>query len=366
VNAHGTGTPLNDVAETKAYESAFCRRSRPIPVSSTKSYIGHCLGAAGALEAAITIAAIRAGALFPTLRLSDPIDSPSVEWLTELRCEPLPLAMSVSAGFGGSNAALIFSGAANPGRSRLSAGSCKGQNIVGIGSVTPYGPIAGPIPARPIQPAAGAYRVEPFRPTDVVPGLKTRRLDRLSVWALVAASLAIKDARLDLSNLDRSRIAVVFGTGLGCIELTEAFFQSADKYGWSGTDAAVFPETLGNSPASHVARVLDLRGPNLTVSSKGRSGECALEQAASLLRHGQADMAVVLAGDTLTRTVSEWFEVAGAQFVPSEGVTAIVLTTEPTAHSYGPLHTSPTERPDPVARGLVDSGALLQLVLELP
>ncbi len=109
VNAHGTGTPLNDSAEANAYETAFRGRSRPIPVSSTKSYFGHCLGAAGALEAAITIAAVRCGALFPTLRLTDPIESPSVDWLRgEVRHQPLPLAMSVSAGFGGSNTALLF------------------------------------------------------------------------------------------------------------------------------------------------------------------------------------------------------------------------------------------------------------------
>ena len=109
VNAHGTGTPLNDVAEGNAYEAVFHERSRPVPVSSTKSYFGHCLGAAGALEAAITITAVRCGALLPTLRLTDPIESPNVEWLRgEVRREALPLAMSVSAGFGGSNTALIF------------------------------------------------------------------------------------------------------------------------------------------------------------------------------------------------------------------------------------------------------------------
>jgi 3-oxoacyl-[acyl-carrier-protein] synthase II len=109
VNAHGTGTPLNDVAESNAYETAFRGRSRPVPVSSTKSYFGHCLGAAGALEAGITIMAVRCGALLPTLRLTDPIESAGVEWLRgEVRREALPLAMSVSAGFGGSNTALIF------------------------------------------------------------------------------------------------------------------------------------------------------------------------------------------------------------------------------------------------------------------
>lgn len=109
VNAHGTGTPLNDSAETQAYETAFRGRKRPIPVSSTKSYFGHCLGAAGALEAAITIMAIRAGALIPTLRLSSPIESLGIDWLRgEVKRQPLPLAMSASSGFGGSNAVLIF------------------------------------------------------------------------------------------------------------------------------------------------------------------------------------------------------------------------------------------------------------------
>jgi 3-oxoacyl-[acyl-carrier-protein] synthase II len=109
VNAHGTGTPLNDVAEANAYETAFRGRNHPIPVSSTKSYFGHCLGAAGALEAAVTIMAIRSGALLPTLRLRDPIESPGVEWLRgEVKHQPLPLAMSVSSGFGGSNTVVIF------------------------------------------------------------------------------------------------------------------------------------------------------------------------------------------------------------------------------------------------------------------
>lgn len=109
VNAHGTGTPLNDTAEANAYETAFRGRNRPIPVSSTKSYFGHCLGAAGALEAAITIMAVCSGTLLPTLRLTNPIESPGVDWLRgEVKRQPLPLAMSVSSGFGGSNTVLIF------------------------------------------------------------------------------------------------------------------------------------------------------------------------------------------------------------------------------------------------------------------
>jgi hypothetical protein len=299
--------------------------------------------------------------------------------------------------------------------------------IVGIGSVTPYGPLAGLIAPGPLQPrcitawpVAGirrAWVVEPFRANEAVPGLKTRRLDRLSVWSLVAASLAIRDARLDLNQVDRSRVAVLFATGLGCIELTEAFFHSAATHGWSGTDPILFPETLGNAPASHVARWLDLRGPNVTVCSKGLAGECALLQAASLMRHGQADLALVLAGDTLTRTAYEWYESAGllsdacfhtdpvtddCGFVPSEGVTAVVLvrghttrayatlsggrfasTVEPPAFVQTVLGESPRRPlfcagaspgvegiatispPEAVSRGLADASALLRLVLTL-
>jgi hypothetical protein len=133
---------------------------------------------------------------------------------------------------------------------------------------------------------------------------------------------------------------VVFGTGFGCAELTEAFFQSAAANGWRGTDPSPFPEGLANAPASHVALWHGLRGPNITVGSTGFAGETALIQAASLLRHGQADLAIVLAGDTLTRSVYEWYEAAGqlspacynseplpegGGFVPSEGVAALVL-----------------------------------------
>jgi 3-oxoacyl-[acyl-carrier-protein] synthase II len=109
VNAHGTGTRLNDAAEVKAYERAFAGRSTKVPVSSTKSYIGHTLGAAGAIEALITLLALRTGTLFPTLRLDHPIETESVDLLrSNPRHSSIDVAMSVSAGFGGSNASLVF------------------------------------------------------------------------------------------------------------------------------------------------------------------------------------------------------------------------------------------------------------------
>jgi hypothetical protein len=236
--------------------------------------------------------------------------------------------------------------------------------ITGIGSVSPYGPVAGLIQLGPLEPTALTWKeagerrgflVPTFRPATVVPGLKTRRLDRLSVWALVASSLALNDAGIDLNEVDRSRVAVVFATAFGCVELTEAFYLSAAANGWNGTDPITFPETLASAPASHVSMFHGLRGPNITVSNKYFAGESAIMQAASLLRQGQADLAIVLAGDAVSRSMYSWYEEAGLLspacynsdslsgaegFVPSEGVAALVMETSdrtdarPNSRSY--------------------------------
>jgi 3-oxoacyl-(acyl-carrier-protein) synthase len=221
--------------------------------------------------------------------------------------------------------------------------------ITGIGSVSPYGPLAGLISKLSLEPTTitawtttgqrRAFLVPPFRPAAVVPGVKTRRLDRLSAWALVASSLAIKDAGIDLTQLDRSRIAVVFATAFGCIELTEAFYLSAAANGWNGTDPITFPETLASAPASHVSMFHGLRGPNITVSNKYFAGESAIMQAACVIRQAQADLAIVLAGDALARSLYAWYEqaellstacynsnpVEAGGFIPSEGVAALVM-----------------------------------------
>ena len=109
VNAHGTGTPLNDVAELQAYERAFADRTHPVPVSSTKGHFGHTLGAAGAIEAVVALVAVRHGLVFPTMRLSRPLASRHVDLARDdVRTGIVETAISVSAGFGGSNACLVL------------------------------------------------------------------------------------------------------------------------------------------------------------------------------------------------------------------------------------------------------------------
>ena len=109
INTHGTSTSAGDVAETKALRHALGAHAEKVAVSSTKSMIGHCLGASGAIEAAIAVLSIERGIIPPTINLDSP------DPLCDLDCVPnyarttdVRVAASNSFGFGGHNVTLIF------------------------------------------------------------------------------------------------------------------------------------------------------------------------------------------------------------------------------------------------------------------
>jgi 3-oxoacyl-[acyl-carrier-protein] synthase II len=109
-NAHGTATPINDGAEAAAYEKFLNGHLSRARISSTKSAIGHTLGAAGAIEALFAIQALRTGRLAPQLNLQNPIpETASALVSAHEPARNLSHVMSVNLGFGGSNAALLFS-----------------------------------------------------------------------------------------------------------------------------------------------------------------------------------------------------------------------------------------------------------------
>lgn len=111
VNAHGTGTTLNDEAETRAIKLALGQHAYEIPVSSTKSMTGHMMGATGALEAVICIRAICDGIVPPTINFTEKDEQCDLDYVpNESRQKQLKTVMSNSFGFGGHNSVLIFKG----------------------------------------------------------------------------------------------------------------------------------------------------------------------------------------------------------------------------------------------------------------
>jgi len=109
INAHGTSTQLNDVAETRAIKKALGDHAYRVAVSSTKSMTGHMLGAAGAIEAGVAALALENGAIPPTINYETPDEDCDLDYVpNEKREGEITLAMSNSFGFGGQNAVLVL------------------------------------------------------------------------------------------------------------------------------------------------------------------------------------------------------------------------------------------------------------------
>ena len=109
VNAHGTSTPANDKNETTAMKELFGGKENCPPVSSIKGQIGHCLGAAGAIEAVVTLMAMRDGILPPTINYTTPDENCDLDYVPNTaRDAEISVAMSNSFGFGGTNGVVVF------------------------------------------------------------------------------------------------------------------------------------------------------------------------------------------------------------------------------------------------------------------
>ncbi len=109
INAHGTSTPAGDMAETMAIKAALGNAAQSVAVSSTKSMIGHLLGAAGGVEAVFSVLSIRDQVAPPTINLENPDEGCDLDYVPNTaRQMPIKVAMSNSFGFGGTNGTVIF------------------------------------------------------------------------------------------------------------------------------------------------------------------------------------------------------------------------------------------------------------------
>jgi beta-ketoacyl-acyl-carrier-protein synthase II len=109
INAHGTSTPANDVMETSAIKQVFGERAHSIPISSTKSMIGHPMGASGAIEASVCALSISRGVIHPTINLENPDPECDLDYVVDGSREiDLKYALSNSFGLGGQNACLVL------------------------------------------------------------------------------------------------------------------------------------------------------------------------------------------------------------------------------------------------------------------
>jgi 3-oxoacyl-[acyl-carrier-protein] synthase II len=109
INAHGTSTPLNDAVETLAIKGVFGERAYHIPISSTKSMVGHGLGASGAIEAVACVKTLQTGTIHPTINYEFPDPECDLDYVpNQARAAQVRVILKNSFGFGGQNACLVL------------------------------------------------------------------------------------------------------------------------------------------------------------------------------------------------------------------------------------------------------------------
>jgi len=319
VNAHGTGTRDNDLAEAKALKALF--DGRVPPFSSSKRFFGHSLAASGAIEAVLCIEALRHQQLPPNPGFSQVDPAIGMEPVRELTSTTLTHVMSNSFGFGGNNAVLIFSTPTSTATTRAAKPSpinVTGLGVIGPGAVTMRG-ITSPMPAdqlsvRSCEPLPGAASLTPNQ---------RRRLGHLHQMAVLAA-------RASHTPVADQRVAVALGTGFGCLAEGAAFIENYVAKDEAEPMPSRFPGSVHNAPAGQIAMDLGSRGLNSAPTAGAITFECALWQAWRQLDAGEADVALAGATDELQNyplAIGKRWGIWTDQTVPGEGAVVARLAS---------------------------------------
>jgi 3-oxoacyl-[acyl-carrier-protein] synthase II len=154
--------------------------------------------------------------------------------------------------------------------------------------------------------------VEGFKPGDYMPPMVYRRMSRISRMAVASGIEAVEDSGLMLETIDRERVAVIMGTSYGSSSHVDAFYLSLLKEGPRGAQPMLFPETVPNAPASHIAIFYNINGPNSTFCQNEISAEAAMAYAVNLLTNHIVDVAIVGGAEELSEILYGCYDAVGA------------------------------------------------------
>ena len=331
VNAHGTGTKANDAMEAKALASALGEHAKRVAVSSSKGQLGHTLGAAGAIEAAVTALALAEGVAPPTGGLRDPDPELSLCHVTETgRRIDQGAAISNSFGFGGTGAVLVFERADAPLRTTGSSGR---KRIVVSGAVTlgARGIVRDESNAQHLG-ADGPVDPMPDDPLELLDPARSRRFDRAS------ALLTLGVARLlEASKLDPAGVGLAAGSAFGQVERSVEFLRRVLERGPRFASPADFPHLVPSAPSGNASIYARLSGPVVSVSDVSTSAEAALGVGATFVDLGLCQSAIVGSAEAADRIVQRVLGPlhGGREPAASEGAALLLIETPEAAASRG-------------------------------
>jgi 3-oxoacyl-[acyl-carrier-protein] synthase II len=328
INAHGTGTGENDAVETRAIKAVFGQAAQKIPVSSTKSQIGHTMGAAGALEAVASILAIVGQFVPPTIHFDRARPDCDLDYVPNAsRRHAVSVVLSNSAGFGGANSALVLGRWQRHPPSRevtyldnrvvitgMGVATCLGIGLeafwdgaregrCGLGPISSFDPspygcaLAGEVPM------AGLLRwVNPRN---------LRHLDPLSINAVACTRMALNDARLKISAENAQRIGVLFGTGAGPLDTVAAFNQDIVRAGPLQVKPFLFQNSVFNAAAGHVCQEFGIKGCTSTLIIGDASFNNCVAYAYEILKKGTMDGILAASADVFCEPLLAGFAKLG-------------------------------------------------------
>ena len=314
VNAHGTGTAKNDEAEFLSLHTLFDQDHPKLYVSSTKAMTGHCLGAAGAIEAVFSIKALCENIVPATLGYTEDNLAQLAEKTGEMDFCPnkaktaeLSAVMSNSFAFGGNNASIVF-GTSDCGREDSPR---KEAVITGLGFVTPLGngkhAFLRSLEAHSaISPAGGRSVVgaEDFASL----GLKMafyRKLDRLSQLQAVSGLDALRDSGYEVTPENAFRIGMIIGTSEGALGPSCEFQKLITEKGNANGSAFKFPNTVYNAAGGYLSICAGIKGYNVTVTNGPQSGLQSLSYGADVIGDGLEEAMLVTGSDENNDIITE-------------------------------------------------------------
>ncbi|MEV0144403.1 MULTISPECIES: beta-ketoacyl-[acyl-carrier-protein] synthase family protein [unclassified Nonomuraea] len=297
VSGHGTGTPANDAMEAKVMRLVFGERAGQVPTSSIKSFVGHTLGAAGAVEAVASVLALRHAVAPPTIGFDEDGQGRAgdLDFVPNV-ARPMRIGTVVSNNyaFGGNNVSLVLT---RPGEPRPYEELPRREAVItGLGPVTGAGTGVAEVTEAILAGRQGAGRAPSLEGRTFAPRSLWRHMNHLSRLAIAASRLAWEDAGLKLPRKDLDDVGLVFATGAGSAESTGGFDESIAV---NPNKPAVlsFSNVVLNATGGAVCQTLGLRGPTTTICNGGASASIALDCALELIRSGKAEVVLVVAAD---------------------------------------------------------------------
>ena len=306
VNAHGTGTAKNDESEFLSLNTLF-KDNKDLYVSSTKSMTGHCLGAAGAIEAVITVKALTEGKLPPTTGYSEEDlkvleeKSGDINFIANKPVQrEINYAMSNSFAFGGNNASIVF--ARDPNILNL---SCPKQNLY----VTGIGIVSGEY-----DEAKGDFIAKLDTETFKNYGIKSaflRKLDRLSQLQLLSGIRALEDAGVTVTEENEGIIGICIGTNDGPMTEIANFQKGIIREGIEKGSAFAFPNTVYNAAGGYLSIATGIKGYNVTIANGYQSGLQSVCAAAGAIMFGYESIMLASGTDECTEIDDEIYSDLG-------------------------------------------------------